>query len=174
MVQTGIPFGEVAAVRDWLRIEAPIARPLKEHPKRPITGFDCRRSEVSGLRLWGLFAQRFGTPEIFFAEHFVINYCPLAFVEASGRNRTPDKLPAGEKNTLFAACDKHLREVVETLRPEFLVAIGEFAWQRAQAVFPAGPKLGRILHPSPASPAANRDWAAVATRQLCELGVWAR
>jgi hypothetical protein len=33
-------------------------------------------------------------------------------------------------------------------------------------------KLGRILHPSPASPAANRDWKGLATRQLVELGVW--
>jgi single-strand selective monofunctional uracil DNA glycosylase len=175
MVQTGIPFGEIAAVRDWLKIEAPVIQPLRQHPRRPITGFACTRSEVSGQRLWGLFAQRFGAPEIFFADHLVINYCPLAFVEASGRNRTPDKLPVAEKSALFAACDEHLRAVVKALQPEFLVGIGEFAWQRAQVLFPgAKPRLGRILHPSPASPAANRDWPAVATRQLCALGVWSR
>ena len=32
--------------------------------------------------------------------------------------------------------------------------------------------LGRILHPSPASPAANRGWAEAATRQLVAQGVW--
>ena len=61
MAQTGIPFGQVAAVRDWLKIETPTDRPPGEHPKRPVTGFDCPRSEVSGERLWGLFAKRFGS-----------------------------------------------------------------------------------------------------------------
>jgi single-strand selective monofunctional uracil DNA glycosylase len=32
--------------------------------------------------------------------------------------------------------------------------------------------LGKVLHPSPASPAANRGWAEAATRQLIEQGVW--
>ncbi len=173
MVQTGVPFGEVAAVRDWLGIDAPVNRPAREHPKRPVTGFACPRSEVSGRRLWGLFAKKFGPPERFFAEHFVLNYCPLAFVEATGRNRTPDKLAPAERLALFAACDKHLRIAVATLQPEWLIAVGDFAFQRAQAVFTnASPRLGRILHPSPASPAANRDWAGIACRQLQELGVW--
>src|SRR5262245_45932965 len=55
MTQTGIPFGEVAAVRDWLGIRAVIDAPKIQHPQRPIQGFDCPRSEVSGRRLWGLF-----------------------------------------------------------------------------------------------------------------------
>ena len=96
MAQTGVPFGEIAAVRDWLRIDMPIDKPELEHPKRPVDGFACKRSEVSGKRLWGLFAERFGTPEAFFAEHFVANYCPLGFYETSGCNRTPDKIRACE------------------------------------------------------------------------------
>src|SRR4051812_44128604 len=58
MVQTGVPFGEIAAVRDWMGIREPVTRPAKEHPKRPILGFDCQRAEVSGQRLWSLFASR--------------------------------------------------------------------------------------------------------------------
>ena len=173
MVQTGVPFGEIAAVRDWLGIEAQVGKPPREHPRRPVTGFGCLRSEVSGQRLWGLFAARFGTPDQFFREHVVINYCPLAFLEASGRNRTPDKLSAAERTALFDACDEHLRAVVSALRPEWLVGVGDFAFKRAQTLFANGaPKLGRILHPSPASPAANRDWPNLATRQLEELAVW--
>jgi single-strand selective monofunctional uracil DNA glycosylase len=173
MAQTGVPFGEVAAVRDWLGVVGTVKQPEREHPRRPITGFECHRSEVSGRRLWGLFAERFGTAERFFGEHIVLNYCPLVFVEASGRNRTPDKLSSREKEALFAACDRHLRDSVEALRPEWIVAVGDFAFRQAQAVFQnSAPRIGRILHPSPASPAANRDWAAVVTRQLVELGVW--
>lgn len=173
MVQTGVPFGEVAAVRDWLKIECPVGKPKREHPRRPINGFACARSEVSGRRLWALFAERFGAPQHFFAEQIVMNYCPLAFLESGGRNRTPDKLSAPEKSALFAACDRHLRAVVTALQPEWLVGIGDFATKRAEHVFQHGPvKVGRILHPSPASPAANRDWKGLATRQLAELGVW--
>ncbi len=173
MAQTGVPFGEVAAVRDWLGIAAGIGKPAREHLKRPITGFACARSEISGQRLWGLFSQRFGTADKFFAEHFVLNYCPLVFMEASGANRTPEKLPAAEKDALFRACDQHLRAVVQALDPEWVIGIGQFAATRAQEVFPDGkPTVGRILHPSPASPAANRDWAGVAERELKQLGVW--
>ncbi|MCH2367225.1 MAG: single-stranded DNA-binding protein, partial [Planctomycetes bacterium] len=51
MAQTGVPFGEVNHVRDWLKIEEKIDKPPREHPKRPVLGFDCPRSEVSGARL---------------------------------------------------------------------------------------------------------------------------
>jgi single-strand selective monofunctional uracil DNA glycosylase len=173
MVQTGIPFGEITAVRGWLKLQGRIAQPQRQHPRRPITGFDCVRSEVSGQRLWGLFAARFGAAEEFFAEHMVLNYCPLAFLETTGRNRTPDKLPGSERAALFAACDAHLRTAIEFLRPEWLIGIGDFAAKRAAEIFQNGaPKLGRILHPSPASPAANRNWSAVVTSQLQSLGLW--
>lgn len=173
MAQTGIPFGEVATARDWLGLADRVERPATEHPKRPIQGFACPRSEVSGRRLWGLFAQRFGSPEAFFAGHFVINYCPLAFLEASGLNRTPDKLPPAEKERLFNVCDEHLGRVLEILEPEWLIGVGAFATGRGQPLAATrNIRIGQILHPSPASPAANRNWAAAATKQLVQLGVW--
>lgn len=175
MVQTGIPFGEVAAVRDWLKITGPVKTPAGQHAKRLISGFDCPRSEVSGRRLWGLFAERFGSPENFFADHFVVNYCPLAFCEESGRNRTPDKLPPAEKKPLLEICNVHLHRVLEILEPEWLIGVGDFAAKRAKEVCEKTPvRVGQILHPSPASPAANRGWAEKATGQLIQMGVWDR
>ncbi|MFT4174843.1 MAG: single-stranded DNA-binding protein [Rhodocyclaceae bacterium] len=172
MVQTGVPFGEIAAVRDWMGIEATVIGPAEQNPKRPIEGFNCQRSEVSGRRLWGLFQQRFGTADAFFAEHFVANYCPLAFFDA-GRNVTPDKLPAAEQLPLLAACDAHLRTLIEVLEPEWVIGIGAWAETRiAKATEGLNVRSGRVLHPSPASPIANRDWAGAATRQLQALGVW--
>jgi Uracil DNA glycosylase superfamily. len=176
MVQTGVPFGEVAAVRDWMHIEATIKKPENQNPKRPIEGFACQRSEVSGRRVWGLFAQRFGTPEAFFADHFVVNYCPLAFFNGA-RNVTPDKLPVNEQQPLLAACDQHLITLLDLFQPQWLIGIGVWAEGRAQKVLAQSPRFasigtGRILHPSPASPAANRGWAEAATKQLHDLGVW--
>lgn len=172
MVQTGVPFGDSQVVREWLGIEASVHPPPGMHPKRPIHGFDCPRCEVSGRRLWGLFASRFPRPREFFAHHFVLNYCPLAFLEESGRNRTPDKLPPLERRLLFDACDRHLRAVEKILQPEWVIGIGRFAFRRAQEVCGAKTKLGELLHPSPASPAANKDWAGQASRRLKELGIW--
>ncbi|MEZ6016625.1 MAG: single-stranded DNA-binding protein [Planctomycetota bacterium] len=174
MAQTGVPFGEVSVVRDWLGLEAPVERPANEHPKRPIEGFACARSEVSGQRLWGLARERCGTPEAFFKRLFVWNYCPLVFMEESGKNRTPDKLPAAERDALYAVCDESLRRMVAWLKPGLVIGVGKFAEDRARAALaatPSAPRIGAVLHPSPASPVANRGWAPQAERQLAALGV---
>ena len=173
MAQTGVPFGEVAAVRDWMGVQAAVSQPKHVHPKRPIEGFACVRSEVSGRRLWGLFAERFGTAEKFSGEHFVANYCPLAFMDDGGRNLTPDKFTTAEAEPLYAGCDAHLRDVVAALKPEWLIGVGDFAEKRARlALGETDVRFGKILHPSPASPAANRGWSAAATKQLQALGIW--
>ncbi|HUP43027.1 MAG TPA: uracil-DNA glycosylase family protein [Thermoanaerobaculia bacterium] len=172
MSQTGVPFGEVALVRDWLRIGGRVLRPDREHPRRPVEGFACARSEVSGRRLRGWARERFGEPERFFARFFVWNYCPLVFMEESGRNRTPDRLPRHDDEPLLAACDRALERTVAHLSPRLVVGVGRFAADRARAALAGtGMEVGSILHPSPASPAANRGWAEPAERQLRELGV---
>lgn len=172
MAQTGVPFGDVEMVRDWLGIETPVGVPPVQHPKRPVLGYQCPRREVSGRRLWGWARERFGTPERFFAQFFVANYCPLVFMTETGRNLTPDALPADERAPLFAACDRALRATVDLLEPEYLVGIGRFAEDRARAALAGHDvRIGRILHPSPASPAANRDWAGQAEQGLSQLGI---
>jgi len=172
MAQTGVPFGEVGSVHDWLGIRAEIRKPKCEHPRRPVRGWDCHRSEVSGQRIWGWARDTFGTPGKFFRRFFVANYCPLTFMESSGRNRTPDKLPSAERQPLFDACDWALRRTVEALRPRIVVGVGGFAEGRALAALKGMDiEVGRILHPSPASPAANAGWAEKATAQLADYGL---
>lgn len=175
MAQTGIPFGEIPSVRDWMGIEAPVDRPVDEHPKRPINGFACERSEVSGRRLWGYFAEKFPEAEDFFRDHYVVNFCPLVWMEETGRNRTPDKLPAVEMDPVVRACDEYVAAHLRLLEPDILVGVGAFAetaLKKIAATVDLDPVIGRILHPSPASPAANRDWAGSAEKQLREIGVW--
>ena len=180
MMQTGVPFGEITAVRDWMGVQAPVVRPAREHPKRPIEGFDCARSEVSGRRLWGWAALRFGSAAAFFSEWFVLSYCPLVFLEASGRNFTPDKLPMAERRAVAQACDRHLAAALGVLQPEWAIGIGGFAERRLHAVLEGDAvesalarriKVAQILHPSPASPAANRGWSDAVDRTLARLGV---
>jgi single-strand selective monofunctional uracil DNA glycosylase len=178
MAQTGVPFGEVSAVRDWLGIRARILPRSKTHPRVEITGFDCHRSEVSGKRLWGLIRARYGSPGEFFSSQLVVNYCPLLFLDVSGRNLTPEKLRQPDRQALLLECDAHLRAVVKALAPRWLVGIGKFAqgrlasmqrkegWEEVTVV--------EIPHPSPASPAANRDWAGSVTAILTNSGVWSR
>jgi single-strand selective monofunctional uracil DNA glycosylase len=170
MAQTGVPFGEVQLVRDWMGIDGRVGKPDREHPKRPVSGFGCRRSEVSGRRLWGWARDRFGAPESFFERFFVWNYCPLSFMEESGRNRTPDKLPRAERDALFAVCDRALVRAVQALAPRCLVAIGRFAEQRCRGAA-GGPPVIVAPHPSPASPAANRGWERLFERSLRECGL---
>ncbi|MDG0995001.1 MAG: uracil-DNA glycosylase family protein [Akkermansiaceae bacterium] len=177
MAQTGIPFGEIPAVRDWMGISTAVDKPTNEHPKRPIEGFDCKRSEVSGRRLWGLFSEKFPDAMDFFEDHFVTNYCPLVWMGDTGKNITPDKLPKHEMEPVEKACQKHLAAVISALQPEWLIGVGAYAEKKLIEVandhFPDQKfKTGKILHPSPASPIANRGWEPQAEKQLLELGVW--
>ncbi|HOE66958.1 MAG TPA: single-stranded DNA-binding protein [Candidatus Hydrogenedentes bacterium] len=172
MAQTGVPFGDVTMVRDWLGIEDEVGAPPREHPKRPVQGFACPRGEVSGARLWGWARDRFGTPDSFFARFFVVNYCPLCFMTESGSNLTPDKLPMPERAPLLDICDRALRRIVESMQPRYVLGIGGFAEARVRAaVAGMSVTVGRIPHPSPASPAANRGWADAAEKALAEQGI---
>jgi single-strand selective monofunctional uracil DNA glycosylase len=172
MAQTGIPFGDVAVVRDWLGLCERIGKPTREHFKRPVLGLECPRSEVSGSRLWGAIRQHYAEPELFFERFFVANYCPLSFMDVSGRNVTPDKLPKAERDPLYDRCDEHLRRLVDHLQPRMVIGIGAFAEVRARtALKDRRLSFARILHPSPASPAANRGWAEEAIAELIRLGV---
>jgi len=172
MAQTGVPFGEVDAVKNWLGIKLPVGKPKKMHPKRPINGFACQRSEVSGRRLWGWARKRFGTPDDFFERFFVINYCPLLFVEESGRNRTPDKLPKAEKDPLFEICDRALLATVNYFEPRHVIGIGAFAEKQAKITLKnTDVTIGRITHPSPANPKANKGWQSLIEQELKAQGI---
>ena len=175
MAQTGVPFGAIPAVRDWMELDFAVEKPACEHPKRPVTGLACPRVEVSGRRLWlELFAAQWGSAKAFFAQHYVANYCPLVFMAESGANVTPDKLPAAERVPLEAACDAHLAAVIEILEPELVIGVGGFAEKCARRVIQAtggSAKVATILHPSPASPLANKLWPERPREQLAALGV---
>lgn len=175
MAQTGVPFGDVEAVRNWLMIETEVGAPKKVHPKKPVTGFACRKREVSGRRLWGWARNAFGSPETFFARFFVANYCPLLFLDSHGRNCTPDKVPAADRQPLLALCDQALRRTVTYLKPRYVIGIGNFARDRALQALAGGIcTVGGILHPSPANPKANRGWEKHIEGELTALGIRSR
>jgi single-strand selective monofunctional uracil DNA glycosylase len=93
-------------------------------------------------------------------------------MEASGKNRTPDKLPVREREPLFTACDEALRAVCAHLRPRHVIGVGAFARERAEEALADRPfRIGTILHPSPASPTANKGWAVRAEKELAALGI---
>jgi single-strand selective monofunctional uracil DNA glycosylase len=176
MTQTGVPFGEISAVRDWLGIHAEVGTPSHGHPRVPVRGFECARSEVSGKRLWGLFREVFGSAERFARDNFVSNYCPLMFLDAAGRNLTPDHISRQDQPTLFAACDRFLSVVIDALRPQWLVGIGLFAERRLRAMLERtgneDVRVMSITHPSPANPKSQKNWAGLAAAALVEAGVW--
>lgn len=172
MVQTGVPFGEIDAVRNWMGIETDIGQPDPVHPKRPVEGFACTRSEVSGRRFWGMMAERYPKPEDFFADHFVLNFCPLVWMADTGRNITPDKITRDEMTAVYAACDAFFKTCIAYYKPEIIVGVGAFAEKQARRLCGESVTIGRMLHPSPASPLANREWPERAISDLNDLGVW--
>jgi single-strand selective monofunctional uracil DNA glycosylase len=185
MAQTGVPFGEVHAVTTWMKLDAPVGKPKREHPKRPVHGLACVRSEVSGARLWGAISARHPNAATFFdapTRAFVVNFCPLLFLEESGRNITPDKLPPKERAPLEDACRAHLAQVIVSLQPELAIGVGAYAAKQLKTVISSTTsattssttsttRWGMLPHPSPASPAANRGWTELARSALQKLHV---
>jgi single-strand selective monofunctional uracil DNA glycosylase len=172
MAQTGVPFGEINAVRDWMKINTSVGQPAKTHPKKPVLGFDCNKSEVSGRRLWGWAQKAFQTPAKFFKRFFVANYCPLLFIEKSGRNRTPDQIRVAERKPLLEICDHALCRTVEYFEPRYVVGVGKFAEKRARVALDShSVQIGMIAHPSPANPQANLGWEPLIAKQLSDLGI---
>jgi len=170
MAQSGIPFGEVNAVRHWLQLDGPVGKPGNEIPAKPVQGLECPRSEVSGRRLWGLFQETFARPDVFAQQHFVHNYCPVLFLDPGGRNLTPDKLPKTQIKALFDACDEHLSWIINEMQPPKVIGIGGFASRCLQRVLGKGhpTPVITILHPSPASPMANKGWDQQVKKTLRE------
>ncbi|MBU1218456.1 single-stranded DNA-binding protein [Myxococcota bacterium] len=159
MVQTGIPFGEVTAVKDFLKISDMTDEPAAQHPVRKIEGFNCRRSEVSGRRLWGFFQEKFDCSENMAGKVFVANYCPLAFLTERGSNITPDKLKKSEQRELYEVCDDLFKNTIRMLNPEVVIGIGNFAAECAsRLITDSDCRILKIPHPSPANPRANKFW----------------
>ena len=175
MAQTGVPFGEIGMVTNWLGIRGTVKVPAAGHPRVKVQGFDCPRHEVSGTRLWGFLRDRYGSAEAMRRELLVSNYCPLLFLDEAGRNITPDRLRRADQVALFAVCDRFLRVVVEAVRPEWLVGVGQFALGRATAVIEktgVAVRVTSIMHPSPANPRSQKNWAGTVRDSLRRDGVW--
>lgn len=171
MLQTGVPFGDVGMVRDWLGIGGEVTAPPRVHPKRPVEGFAVRRGEVSGRRVWGWARERFGTPARFCGHFFVTNYCPLGFFDESGANLTPDKFRGEMQAALYAACDRALSDMLELLQPGRVIGIGRFAEQRAALVAGGRFAVSGVTHPSPANPKAHGGWDRLMDAALAEHGI---
>ena len=174
MAQTGVPFGDIVMVRDWLGIEARVLRPNDEHPKRPIEGFACRRREVSGQRLWGWARDAFGTPQHFFEHFYVVNYCPLCFLAESGANLALEKLPVASRKRVQDTCDYALRAVAIALNAKYAIGLGQFAARRVVEVLGDKVVCGAAPHPSPANARIGPHWAREIERALAAMGIAAR
>ncbi|XP_076667158.1 single-strand-selective monofunctional uracil-DNA glycosylase [Andrena cerasifolii] len=173
MSQTGVPFGEINMVRNWLQISGAVGKPAREQPDRKVTGFECPRTEISGKRLWGLFKELCGNPEKFFQHAYVHNYCPIALMNKKGCNITPAEMKGAYQQTMHNACDKALANVIRLLNVEIVIGIGGYAEKRAQLVAKSSKLPVKILclpHPSPRA-ANNTNWSEKATKKLTEFGL---
>lgn len=128
-----VAFGDTAMVKEWLQITGQVGKPAVEHPDRPIHGLSCERKEVSGTRFWGLFKDISGSPENFFRNCYVHNYCPLCFMRKSGKNITPPELKGTVKTQLQEMCDQALQQVMELLQVEWVLGVGKYGADRAKA-----------------------------------------
>ncbi len=137
LFRTQVAFGDTGMVKDWLGIQGEVGKPAVEHPSRIIQGLACSRSEVSGSRFWGLFKEICSTPQVFFKNCYVHNYCPFCFMNKTGRNITPPSLKVDERAQLLSICDEALLEVIKLFGVKWVVGVGKFGADRAKAALKA-------------------------------------
>lgn len=192
MVQTGVPFGDVATARSLLLYDTPPQPELERvslHPNRPVQGFACTRREASGERLWGGLSQVWaGGPVDVLRDAFAMNYCPLAYFagDEQGTNVTPDAFaksgPHRDREyakALDALCGEYLGRVIEAMGTRVVLAVGryaEFKARMAQAVLCVSstrPKLQVVYltHPSPLATRSAEQWAEMAQSTMKAAGV---
>ena len=172
MVQVGVPFGEVNAVRDWMQISAPVAPPKTPNPSRPVEGFTCQRSEVRVSACGRFFAERY--PH---AQDFCRPLCAELLPAGVLRSRAQrDTRQAPEERNRTALC--RLRCTFRRASTRWRrngwsasASLPDAGASSACPFVPAGEDRHRA-HPSPAGPIANRGWAPQAAAQLTALGIW--
>ncbi len=91
-------------------------------------------------------------------------------LDENGANLTPDKLVLAERKKVEAICDEALASIFEVLSPHHIVGVGGYAAKRASLVS-GRTDIVTMPHPSPASPAANKDWEGIARASLENAGL---
>ena len=166
MGNTGIPFGCPEKVKNYLKIrDVKINKPKKIHPKRLVTGLECKKPEISGKRIWGLVEEIYGAPEKAFQNIFVLNHFPLWMFNSSGQNITPDKLSISSSKIIFEKCNRYLIDVVSILKIKRIICVGKYASRMAHKAVKNSDFqdliIDEIPHPSPANPLANKEKGAL-------------
>uniref|UniRef100_A0A182MSA2 Uracil-DNA glycosylase-like domain-containing protein n=1 Tax=Anopheles culicifacies TaxID=139723 RepID=A0A182MSA2_9DIPT len=175
MCQTGVPFGYVPAVRDWMGLRGTVAKPTPELAARPVEGLACTREEQSGKRWWGLYQELCGTADCFFRSCFVYNLCPLAFFHQSGRNITPSELKGKAKGEIQSISEQYLETALKVLKPKIIISVGRYTEDRVKTLTKQnriGPTIVTYCmpHPSPRS-LNNTNWSQKAKLWLSEHGI---
>lgn len=171
MGQNGIPFGERVFAGEWLGLEGiPVGKPEVEHPKRPVLGWANKRSEESGKRLWGFLRDTYGAPEKALKDLLVVNHCPLLMFGETGTNITPDKLLKADREQVAMICDEGLLRMIDAFEPQTLIGVGKYAEGCCTRIAEERDiEVTHILHPSPASPLANRENGAYWRKKTTEV-----
>lgn len=162
MCQTGVPFGDPKCVKEFLQIEGVVNKPEIECPFREILGFNSSRREQSGERLWRFFQSICHTPEFFFKNAFLFNFCPIALMKGNGCNVTPGEIKDIKvRKSLEVLCEDWYLKVIRLLQPEYLIAIGRYIHKKTKDVFKANHidniKILYMPHPSPRA-VNNTNW----------------
>ncbi len=154
MMQTGVPFGDINAVKNYLKISGTVLEPECNPPHKRVEGMKISRGEISGQKFWKM-ASTYGSPEEFFAVASVFSFCPLAFIDGR-RNITPDELPVSDRKTIDRICGSSLSALLDILSPSRCIALGHYAEKRLLSSGVDAPVY--FPHPSPRNPKSMEFW----------------
>ena len=164
MMQTGVPFGAVSYVRDYLNIKNDV-KEFCLHPKHKIIGLETKRDEPSGKKLWALMQSLYPKSNELFSHITVQNYCPLAFLDDSGKNIALNNVK--NRKELESLCDNYIKDYILDNNIKVLVGVGVYAYEKLLSLN-LNLTVIKILHPSPLNPLSHKGWDEGVMKQIGE------
>lgn len=153
---TGIPFYEKDAMTNLFG--APLlTQLLNEMPAK----YRGNETSESGQRFWEFVFKKFGSYDKFFRYCFIINYCPLIFMNKDGGNVPLDGFNDASQSllkNLMAISDSGLKDIIDHIKPTLIIGIGRYAFNRVRQANTSNIKCYQIRHPSPATGMTSDQW----------------
>ncbi|XP_073819638.1 uncharacterized protein isoform X2 [Musca autumnalis] len=126
-LQTGIPFGHMPTIREYMKLKSTIIDSPVPHPSED----EEQERENNSIYFWQMIREIFYSQNFFlskfFQQRFVHSFCPLAFIDGEKQFVTLENLPDKTyRKEVTKACVHILEKQLKLLQPDMVIVMGGY------------------------------------------------